>query len=274
MNFIQLQGRRGLTFPRLVSSPGLRHVFTLRQPDGSGNLSLSGGRDLAMASQERGQWCRSLGLEFTRLTVGGQVHGAQVMRVLEVDAGRGGQDPDGVFPATDALLTTVPDLPLLCTVGDCAAILLWAEAPHPGVLVAHGGWRGLVAGVLSASVRALTQATGSLPEDLRAGIAPCIGPTSFEVGADVADFAPSSCCHPWPEKQGKWAVDLEGWARHQLRRAGLREGWIEGAGMDTAADRDLFFSHRRQGPSAGRMGLLAGLTPGSLASTDSNPRSI
>jgi hypothetical protein len=99
-----------------------------------------------------------------------QVHGNKVVEV----------DRPGAVGEADALFTTRPGLPLAVFTADCLGIVIRAEG---AVGVAHGGWRGLVAGVVG-ELREAMAAAGHIPS--RATIGPSIGPCCFEVGDEVA----------------------------------------------------------------------------------------
>jgi copper oxidase (laccase) domain-containing protein len=83
----------------------------------------------------------------------------------------------------------------------------------------------------------------------------CIGPRSFEVGADVlAAFAVSPHENAGerfrPLRPGKWLANLPLLARDRLAAAGVRG--VDGADACTVADASRFFSFRRDGVT-GRM---------------------
>ncbi len=65
---------------------------------------------------------------------------------------------------------------------DCLPIVLAADSGET-VAAAHAGWRGLEAGVIEATVRAM----GVPPAGLVAWLGPAIGPKHFEVGTEVRD---------------------------------------------------------------------------------------
>jgi polyphenol oxidase len=150
-----------------------------------------------------------------------QVHGSRV-----VEATHPGELGEG-----DALFTRVPGLPLAVFTADCLAVVLEGD----GIVgVAHAGWRGLAAGVITGLRTALEDA-GSPAK--AAAIGPAIGSCCFEVGEDVAGrFPDEAATTAW----GSPSVDLLAAARAQL--AGL-EVWD--AGRCTGHDPGLF-SHRRQ----------------------------
>lgn len=166
-----------------------------------------------------------------------QVHGNAVHVV----------DSPGLAGDGDALVTARPDLVLLVTVADCCPVLFWDE--RRGIHgAAHAGWRGLVAGILPATVQGLADA-GAPPPDLRAWIGPAIGPCCFEVGPEVAARFPERFRHP---RDPRPHVDLPGAALAQLAELGLDPGRVEVAGDCTHCRDERYHSFRRDGGICGR----------------------
>src|ERR1700676_2840828 len=82
------------------------------------------------------------------------------------------------------MATARPGIALGILAADCAPVLF--ADPEAGVIgAAHGGWRGALHGVLEATVAAMTS-LGARAERIRAGIGPCIGQHSYEVGPEFA----------------------------------------------------------------------------------------
>lgn len=137
---------------------------------------------------------------------------------------------------------------------DCLGVLLAGPA---GVVAAHAGWRGLLAGVLPASVRALG---GGAAVDA-AALGPCIGAAAFEVGPEVAEAFASAGWGPFltPGHADRSHADLAGAAIEQLRTCGVSAGRIDAADRCTRSEPDLFYSFRRDG--AGRGHLAAWVRP-------------
>ena len=156
----------------------------------------------------------------------------------------------GQTPA-DALLTDQPNLLLTIRVADCVPILL-ASADGRFVAAVHAGWRGVVAGVVERTVRALGEC-GIGPQDLCAAIGPAISADHFEVGPEVAAaFARAGLGAAVRQAPGaRPHVDLQAAVADQLMAAGV-------AGIDrntccTVRDGREFFSHRRDSGVTGRM---------------------
>lgn len=100
----------------------------------------------------------------------------QIHSAIVVEATRSGSLGDA-----DAIVTSVPGVPIAVATADCVPVIIEAAA---AVAVVHAGWRGAVAGVVPATLRALHQ---SGHEPLRAAIGPAIGPCCYEVGGEVAE---------------------------------------------------------------------------------------
>jgi hypothetical protein len=132
---------------------------------------------------------------------------------------------------------------------DCLPLLL-CDTAGTAVAAAHAGWRGLAAGVIERTVRAM-QRPGS---ELLAWLGPAIGPASFEVGdevraAFVAHDAQAVTAFA-PQGDGKWLCDLYTLARQRLVALGVQR--ISGGGYCTYTERERFYSFRRDGVT-GRM---------------------
>jgi polyphenol oxidase len=204
------------------------------------NCSLSGHDDGDKVVENRARVARSLGIDPGHLLGLTQVHGTHVVTVTEPwPAGRGEK--------ADAMVTDRPGLALGIVTADCAPVL-FADSGRPIVGATHAGWRGAVAGVLEATVTAMI-ALGSAAERITAAVGPCIGQASYEVGPDLRDavLARSSADSVFfvsGQREDRWQFDLPGYCVARLRAAGV--GNVLVIGVDTLAEEDRFFSHRRR----------------------------
>jgi purine-nucleoside/S-methyl-5'-thioadenosine phosphorylase / adenosine deaminase len=180
--------------------------------------------------------CSSVGADLRRLTLNRQVHGARVNRARAGDRGTPG----------DALWTEERGVPLLALTADCVPIaLVRVTGPAPAVAVVHAGWRGLLAGVIPAAVRAV----GGL---VAAGVGPAIGPCCYEVRADVS--GPIRAAFGFGlVRDGR--LDLRAAVERALVAAGCTR--VEHVEACTACEQDRFYSHRRDGARTGRQGVIA-----------------
>ena len=207
---------------------------------GAGNLGTHVGDDASVVAANRARLRAELALpsEPRWLT---QVHGAHVLDL----------DREAVVPA-DGAVTSRTGVVCAVLTADCLPVLFCDRAGRR-VGVAHAGWRGLLAGVLPAAVRAMPGPA----TDLVAWLGPAIGPSAYEVGADVREpfVAQSAAAERRFERntRGRWQADLYGLARDALAAAGVRE--VYGGDLCTFAAAERFFSHRREG-QCGRMATL------------------
>jgi len=180
-----------------------------------------------------------------------QVHGAAVVTLTAASS-------DQPAPVADAAVTRERGVVCAVLTADCLPVL-FADRGGNAVGVAHGGWRGLAAGVLEATIAALRD-LGARADDLVAWLGPAIGPTRFEVGADVherfcAGDPEAEICFT-PHGPGKWHADLYGLARARLGRSGVAQ--VGGGAYCTHSDAARFFSYRRE-RDTGRMATVVWL---------------
>lgn len=245
-----------LRFPRLARFDRLIHVVTTRP----WNMAPHRGPQRELAIQRRQRLCAHLGVPFERLTAPDQIHSHHVVRVDEPDAGAGRFGRESAVRFVDGLVCNLPDLPLLQLSGDCPLILIYDPVRHT-LGTAHASWRGVVAGVAGQLVRRLTAEFGSRPADVWAGIAPCAGAERYEVGPEVRRVARAMLPDAdrfFPTHAGKLCFDLKSANADALMAAGIPAEQIEIAAECTLSDA-RFFSHRREGPDAGRFALVAAI---------------
>ncbi len=178
-----------------------------------------------------------------------QVHGAAVLTLDEAT-------PDGL--TADACITTQQRLACSIMVADCLPVLL-TDREGTFVAAAHAGWRGLAGvadfgykGVLETVFSAVAQSIRAreAPE-IMAWLGPCIGPSAFEVGAEVKaafEVAQADAGRFFvPIGHGKYMADLPGLARHRLQALGIQQvyGNDGSAPWCTVSNQSRFFSHRR-----------------------------
>jgi YfiH family protein len=156
-------------------------------------------------------------------------------------------------------VTATPGVPLMMRFGDCAPVLLFDPVRRVAGM-AHAGWRGVAAGVIEASIRAMTEHLGCNPPDIWAGVGPTIGPCCYEVGTDVADEIAAAC--PVAAQVIRCVddcvhADLPAAVEAQLRAGGIEQ--VEQANLCTSCRVDEFFSHRAENGRTGRFGIVMGL---------------
>lgn len=134
---------------------------------------------------------------------------------------------------------------------DCLPVLLWSETAPIGAAV-HAGWRGAVAGIGGCAVRQL----GADPTTLRAALGPCICPSCYEVGEEVALAAGGNPKWLKDGPPGKYHFDLAAYVAADLEKAGIPPERIAALGLCTKCRRDLFWSWRGDATAKRMIGFL------------------
>lgn len=178
-----------------------------------------------------------------------QTHGTQVVRAGDING----------YPDADACLSAEAGEACAILSADCLPVLL-CNRRGTVVAAAHAGWRGLLNGVLEATIGAMNCDT----EELLAWMGPAIGPAAFEVGPEVRSrFMETTeasslnevglCFTRSPTDSQRYMADLYALARLRLNKTGVRQ--IYGGTLCTYSDSENFYSYRRDGQT-GRMATL------------------
>ncbi|MEM7292058.1 MAG: peptidoglycan editing factor PgeF [Pseudomonadota bacterium] len=235
--------------PNWSAPKNIRAVSTTRiggysqSPFNSFNLGIRAGDDVATVRRNRDLFKQSLDLAIEPMWLW-QVHGNNVVAAA----------PAEEEPQADASWSRQLGQACVVLSADCLPVLL-CDREGTCVGAAHAGWRGLVGGVIDALVHTMPVS----PDRLMAWLGPCIGPTQFEVGADVYtaycddDLSNRACFAPGLTAE-KWVADLQGLARLRLKRLGVAQ--IDSEARCTVSDAENFFSYRREGATSGRMATL------------------
>ena len=152
----------------------------------------------------------------------------------------------------DAAITRLPGTVAVVMTADCMPILL-CNREGTEVAATHAGWRGLLDGVVQATVEQME----SPASQLLAWIGPAISQPNFEVGDEVRnqyheryDFTDR---HFLVNRLGHWLCDLPGLATDILTESGVPE--IYNSAYCCYKDEAQFFSYRRNN-TTGRMASL------------------
>lgn len=246
----------------------VRHCFTTRLGGVSGgcyastNMGFSRGEDRDTVMKNYRIVCDAAGLNFGGLTKTYQKHSIKVTEITGDKVGSGFVKPE--LPVTDAVITNLPGVPLVCHTADCVPVLLYDRKTH-AIAAIHAGWRGMADGIIEETIGAMEDAYDTDPADLVAAVGPCIGPCCFEVDSDVAERFRSEFGDGViiPGTGGnKTRIDLPACARDSLSGCGLDDCNIDISNECTKCKEELYYSHRRTGDMRGTLaGIIQTVKP-------------
>lgn len=262
MTCFKLENRNNIWFGSfyVFEQLGVGNAFSCRLHgestvvEGSLNLALHVGDDSEAVLKNRRAFADILGVDSEKFTACEQVHGSEVVCVTQKFVGSGAVNFTDTVKGADALITNLPNVPLILFFADCVP-LIFADAVTGAIGIAHGGWRGTVAEIATKTVSAMMREFGSKAEDIIVGIGPSIGECCFEV-----DDAVYSQVEKYKEcfiKQdnGKYMMNLQLWNEKLLVDAGIKPYNIYQSGICTKCNNELFFSYRAESGKTGRMGV-------------------
>lgn len=240
-------------YPHLIDQSGLFHGHFTRMggvsqgPFTGLNVSVDIGDTEAHVMENR----RRLGDLFKGSVLVGvkQVHGTDVL-VWDKPGGA-----VGTPVAADAVVTREKGVLLLIQTADCQAVML--HDPVCGVIAnIHAGWRGSVGNIIGKTIRTMISRFGCLPEDIRAGVGPSLGPYCAEF-INYRNELPEQF---WTYKDHRDHIDFWKISQDQLLAEGVIDENIVVSRLCTKCNKDLFFSYRRD-KLTGRLANVIGLCP-------------
>jgi polyphenol oxidase len=230
----------------LAPLPGVAHGFFTRRGGVSEGLyaSLNCGpgsadeRDAVIENRRRAMQALSEDCA-VRLVTAYQIHSADAVTVRV-------PWQIGEAPRADAMATATPGIALGILTADCAPVLL-ADPLARVIGAAHAGWRGAISGVIDAALDAMEQLGGRRAR-ITAAIGPCIGQSSYEVGAEfravfVEADERNARLFSAGQNPTRWNFDLRGYVERRLKQAGV-ENVYSSTQCTYASEQDLF-SFRR-----------------------------
>jgi len=152
----------------------------------------------------------------------------------------------------DASISTTEGVVCAVLTADCLPVF-FCNNSGTEVAVAHAGWRGLHAGIITNTVK-MMQASA---DEIQVSLGPAIGAQIFEVGEEVFHtFSKKNSLNKTAfiaTKKGSYLCDIYQLARIELQSLGIDK--ISGGDYCTHSENHRFYSYRRQ-QTTGRMASL------------------
>jgi polyphenol oxidase len=192
-----------------------------------------------------------------------QVHQNKITKVYSNDRGKGAINYSDSIPKTDGLYTTDHNVLLTSCYADC--VPLYFFVPSKSIIgLAHAGWKGTVNKIAEKMVQALVDKERINIEDLLVCIGPAIHNCCYVVDKKVIEeinkmelMDANFCYSQISENQFK--LNLSELNKRLLLSNGVRNENILVSSLCTSCEEELFFSHRRDHGSTGRMMSFIGL---------------
>ncbi len=244
--------------------PGLAHGFSTRAGGvsrgiyGQMNLGLRRGDDDETVFKNYRIFCDTLGITAENCALAKQVHRDDVKIVTDAHAGSGLLYPQDY--EADALVTNVPDIPLVIFSADCIPTLYYDPVTRC-IGAAHAGWRGTALGIAAKTIRTMQRIYGADPQNIRTAIGPGISKCCFETSEDVPAamhkaLGQEADAYISADGNGKYHVDLKGINAHFMKKTGILAKHIAISDACTACHTDLYWSHRIVGDGRGSLAAI------------------
>ncbi len=202
-----------------------------------------------------------LDIDYRSVVSAQQVHKDKITLVKKEDKGKGAFQYSNGVAESDALITNIPEIPLLMCYADCVPIFI-LDPVKKAIALIHSGRRGTELELTLKTLSKMKKIFGTNPYSCLAAIFPSIG----------------SCCYIIKEqnkidnywlnkdkfraelisKQNKngWNLDLRKANYWQLIKGGVKEKYIFVNEICTADHPEFFFSYRRDRGNTGRMAAI------------------
>ncbi|MDD4489885.1 MAG: peptidoglycan editing factor PgeF [Paludibacter sp.] len=184
-----------------------------------------------------------------------QVHGTEIRKIDAEFMKSDIKEQAKLLHGIDALVTNIRGVCIGVTTADCVPVFLF-DVSKQVVAVAHAGWRGTCAKIVSKTIHLMISEYNCKPENIQAVIGPSISMPAYQVGEEL-HTAFQEVGFPvdriFIRKETGLYLDL--WKANELLllNEGIINSHIAIAGRCTFTECELFFSARRLGIKSGRM---------------------
>ena len=166
-------------------------------------------------------------------------------------------DQPGEYASQDALITAQPGVYLRVLTADCSPILIWSDKDL-FVAAVHSGWQGSELDILGKTLKKMHTEMGAELESLYLVIGPGLSQANFEVGPEFSDKFPAEFLMPL-QGRNRYLFDNNAYLRDTAIRLGVPAHHIETLPYCSYKEDSLFYSHRRDAGTTGRMMSVIGI---------------
>lgn len=247
----------------LSNNEAINHFFTTRTGGISSGVAASlnmGLTDNDLAENiisNRKSALESEAMPFQSLINLKQIHSDKIFIVTGQNTPQQHNNP--IVPGEgDALITNVPQLPIMVLTADCVPVLLF-DKRNRVIAAIHAGWRGTVENITAKTVDKMKELFSTNPTDIIAAIGPSIGVCCYEIGIEVEDTANEKLHYAnqlFVKEGDKTSFDLWKANKMQLRECGVPQSSIDNLRICSKCNHTMFFSSRADKGNTGRMGSV------------------
>ena len=242
------------------------HAFTTRlggisvYPYNSLNLSLNVGDKEDHVLENRRRILNVLGIDYLSVVSAQQIHEDKITVIKREDKGKGALKYLEGISGSDALITDIPEIPLLLCYADCTPILILDPIKKVIGLI-HAGRKGTQLKITFKTLLKMKEVFKTEPHFCLAAIFPSINPRlyNFKNQDSISDWInDENICNNIVYRQGEnsWHIDLKKANYMQLIKGGMREKNIFISSQCTTDNQELFFSDRQDKKNTGRMAAI------------------
>ncbi len=253
-----------LQFPKFLEREGIRHVFSTRHGGvstgdcASMNLSFNKDTNPQNVIKNFEILCNGVGISTENLVLSHQTHTNNVITVDESHRGTGISKPP--FCDVDGMITNKSGVALVTQYADCTPLVFY-DPVKKVIATSHAGWRGTVRLIGKCTVDKMVREFGCAPEDIIAGIGPCIGKCCYEVDDPVVEeFEKLNFLELgniiFPIGNRKYMLDLREANRQILIYSGVKPENIDVGDICTCCNSQDLHSHRATKGKRGNLALI------------------
>ena len=195
--------------------------------------------------------CEDANFNINNLTSNIQIHSDIVNKI---DEGNIGQKLEG-----DALITNIPNVPLLIFTADCVPIAI-IDKRNKAIGLAHAGWRGTYDEIAKKTIEKMKENYNTNSEDLVCMIGPSIGACCYEVSKDLVEKFNMNFTYSnekfYTIEEDRYKLDLWKVNEYILKECGVKEDNIVNLNLCTSCNSDKFHSYRKHNQTLKRIGTI------------------